>query len=64
MPLEAMEIRELTDEELVEELTRAKDEIARLRYRAAFEELENPSLLRDVASRDCATEDRAGRASA
>ncbi len=48
MPLEAMEIRELTDEELVEELTRAKDEIARLRYRAAFEELENPSLLRTL----------------
>ena len=43
-----MEIRELTDEELVEELTRAKDEIARLRYRAAFEELENPSLLRTL----------------
>jgi len=48
MPLDAMEIRELTDEELVEELARAKDEIARLRYRAAFEELENPSLVRTL----------------
>ena len=48
MPLEAMEIRELTDEELAEELARAKDEIARLRYRAAFEELENPSLLKTL----------------
>lgn len=48
MPLHAMEIREFTDEELDEELTRAKDEIARLRYRAAFEELENPSLLRTL----------------
>ncbi len=46
MSLEAMEIREFTDEELAEELARAKDEIARLRYRAAFEELENPSLLK------------------
>lgn len=48
MPLHAMEIREFTDEELDEELIRAKDEIARLRYRAAFEELENPSLLRTL----------------
>ncbi|WP_419935007.1 50S ribosomal protein L29 [Candidatus Palauibacter sp.] len=44
----AMEIREYTDEELAEELARAKNEIARLRYRAAFEELENPSLLRTL----------------
>lgn len=48
MPLDAMEIREFTDEELDEELARAKDEIARLRYRAAFEELENPSLLKTL----------------
>ena len=48
MSLEAMEIREFTDEELAEELARAKDEIARLRYRAAFEELENPSLLKTL----------------
>lgn len=48
MPLSTMEIREFTDEELAEEVTRAKNEIARLRYRAAFEELENPSLLRTL----------------
>jgi len=48
VPLDAMEIREFTDEELAEELARAKDEIARLRYRAAFEELENPSLLKTL----------------
>lgn len=48
MPLSTMEIRELTDEELAEEVARAKNEIARLRYRAAFEELENPSLLRTL----------------
>ncbi len=46
--MDAMEIREFTDEELAEELTRAKDEIARLRYRTAFEELENPSLLKTL----------------
>lgn len=48
MPLSTMEIREFTDEELAEEVVRAKNEIARLRYRAAFEELENPSLLRTL----------------
>ena len=48
MSLDAMEIREFTDEELAEELARAKDEIARLRYRSAFEELENPSLLKTL----------------
>ncbi|WP_419942221.1 50S ribosomal protein L29 [Candidatus Palauibacter sp.] len=48
MAMTAMDIREFTDEELVEELARAKHEIARLRYRVAFEELENPSLLRTL----------------
>ena len=48
MSMTAMEMRELTDEELAEELTRARNEVARLRYRAAFEELENPSLLRTL----------------
>lgn len=48
MALTAVEMRELTDHELAEELARAKNEIARLRYRAAFEELENPSLLRTL----------------
>ena len=48
MAMTAMEIREYTDEELAEELARAKNEIARLRYRAAFEELENPSRLRTL----------------
>ncbi|WP_419948131.1 50S ribosomal protein L29 [Candidatus Palauibacter sp.] len=48
MSMTAMEMRELTTEELAEELTRAKNEVARLRYRAAFEELENPSLLRTL----------------
>lgn len=64
MPLDAMEIRELTDEELDEELVRAKDEMARLRYRSAFEELENPSLLRtlrrDIARLKTVQVERAG----
>ena len=46
--MDALEIRELTDNEIAEELARAKDEVARLRYRSAFEELENPVLLRTL----------------
>ena len=48
MSMSTMKIRELTDEELAEEVARARNEVARLRYRAAFEELENPSLLRTL----------------
>ena len=44
--LDGEAIRQLTDEEIEEEIERARDEISRLRYRAAFEELENPLLLR------------------
>jgi len=46
MELEAGAIRQMTDDEIEEEIERAHDELARLRYRAAFEELENPLLLR------------------
>jgi len=46
MELDAGAIREMTDDEIEEEIERAHDELARLRYRAAFEELENPLLLR------------------
>ncbi|WP_419163613.1 50S ribosomal protein L29 [Candidatus Palauibacter sp.] len=63
MPLDATEIRELTDEELAEELARATNEVARLRYRSAFEELENPLLLRtlrrDIARMKTVQVDRA-----
>ena len=48
MALNAADIRELTDDEISEELERARDELARLRYRAAYEDLENPSLLRTL----------------
>lgn len=43
---DGVSIRLLTDEEIEEEIERAHDEIARLKYRAAFEQLENPLLLR------------------
>ena len=46
MELDGENIRQMTDDEIEEEIERALDELARLRYRAAFEELENPLLLR------------------
>jgi len=45
---DAMSVRELTDDEIHEEVSQAKEELARLRYRAAFEDLENPSILRTL----------------
>lgn len=44
--MRAEEIRELTPVELEEELARAEKEVFRLKYRKAYQELENPALLR------------------
>lgn len=46
--MDAVEIRELTDQELQEQLEQAEEELFRLRFRAAYEELENPALLRTL----------------
>lgn len=43
--LKADEIREMTDEELEEEIARAKEEIFRLNFRKSYQELDNPALL-------------------
>tara|TARA_B100001750_G_C15173498_1_gene430467 strand:+ start:417 stop:653 length:237 start_codon:yes stop_codon:yes gene_type:complete len=48
MARDVMSVRELTDDEIHEEVSQAKEELARLKYRAAFEDLENPSLLRTL----------------
>ena len=40
------EIREFTETELEEEIARAEKEIFRLKYRKAYQELENPALLK------------------
>ena len=48
MARDAMSVRELSDDEIHEEVSQAKEELARLKYRAAFEDLENPSLLRTL----------------
>lgn len=46
--MDAVEIRELTDEELREQVRLTEEELFRLRFRAAYEELENASLLRTL----------------
>jgi len=46
--MEAKDIRELTIDEIDVELDRASEELFKLKFRAAYEELENPSLLREL----------------
>lgn len=46
--MDAAEIRELTDEEIDEELARSREELFRLKFRAAYQDLENPGLLRTL----------------
>jgi large subunit ribosomal protein L29 len=49
----AADIRDMSDEEIVEQIAQAKEELFRLRFRSATQELESPALLktlrRDVA---------------
>jgi large subunit ribosomal protein L29 len=46
--MEAKDIRELSQDEIDIEIERAKEELFKLRFRAAYEELENPALLREL----------------
>ncbi len=46
--LDTVTIREMTDEEIDEEIERAQEELFRLKFRAAYEDLENPALLRSL----------------
>ncbi len=41
-------IREMTEEELTEEIRLAREELFRLKFRGAYEELESPTLLRTL----------------
>lgn len=51
--MKANEIRELTDEEIKNEISQKQEELFRLRFRSATQQLDNPSLIkslrRDVA---------------
>jgi len=44
--MDASAIRELTADELNEEIRRAREELFRLRFRGAYQKIENPSLLK------------------
>ena len=46
--MDAKDIRELTRDEIDIEIERAQEEIFKLRFRAAYEELENPALLKEL----------------
>ncbi|MFQ5747385.1 MAG: 50S ribosomal protein L29 [Gemmatimonadota bacterium] len=46
--MEAKAIREMSADELDDELRRASEELFRLKFRSAYEELENPALLRTL----------------
>ncbi len=42
----AEEIRELTDEEIRDKVSEVREELFRLRFRSATQQLENPMLIR------------------
>ena len=44
--MDAETIRELTDEEIGEEIRQAEEELFRLRFRKAYQDLESSALLR------------------
>ena len=46
--MNAADIRDLSNEEILDQITQAKEELFRLRFRAATQELENPSLVRKL----------------
>ena len=47
------DIRDLSDDEIADQITQAKEELFRLRFRGATQELESPALIktlrRDIA---------------
>lgn len=46
--MDAKDIREMTQDEIDNEIERAREELFRLRFRGAYEELENSALLREL----------------
>jgi large subunit ribosomal protein L29 len=44
----AAEIRDLTDEEIRERITESQEELFRLRFRGATQQLDNPLLIRQL----------------
>jgi large subunit ribosomal protein L29 len=46
--MKATEIRDLTPEEIEVQIAQAKEELFRLRFRSATQELENPALVKSL----------------
>jgi len=46
--VKAADIRELTDSEIQQRIVEAQEELFRLRFRSATQQLENPSLVRKL----------------
>jgi large subunit ribosomal protein L29 len=44
----ATEVRDLTDEEIREKISETREELFRLRFRSATQQLENPLLIRQL----------------
>ena len=59
------EIRDLTEAEIGEQIAQTKEELFRLRFRSATQELENPALLRrlrrDIARMNTILRERESR---
>jgi large subunit ribosomal protein L29 len=48
MPSKAAELRDLTDEQLLERVESAKEELFNLRFQLATGQLDNPSMIKKV----------------
>lgn len=46
--MKAEEIRDMTEDEIVERISQLQEELFRLRFRSATQQLENPALIRQL----------------
>jgi large subunit ribosomal protein L29 len=46
--VKAVDIRELSDDEIREKITESREELFRLRFRGATQQLENPALVKSL----------------
>jgi large subunit ribosomal protein L29 len=46
--VKAVDIRDMSSEEILEQIGQAQEELFRLRFRSATQQLENPALIRSL----------------
>ena len=46
--MKALDVRELSQDEIESQIAQAKEELFRLRFRSATQELENPALVKSL----------------